>query len=173
VFNPASGNITDIDYKEDGSSVKNYVFGGGSEDQGLRLRRDAYDAQSIQDWSRIEVFNDASSADTSAKLDLENNKKLAELSRGEISISFKINNAGQYQYGEHYTFGDKVTCVWPDAGIQLTNTITGVTVNFQEGQPMDIDLSIGHPNLNRLFPGKALANYITVLRKGLSVLARH
>lgn len=173
VFDSNSGNVSSIEYIEDASGVKNYIIGGGTGDGAARLIREGFDSQSILDWGRIEAFLDSSSDATSPVLDLSILKKLAESGRGIKSLTFKINNAGLYQYGVDYKFGDKVTAVYADAGVILTDTIMGCTVNFEAGQLLDVELSISAPNITRLLPGKALANYIAALRRNIGVQARH
>lgn len=173
VMDSSSGNISEIDYIEDSSGVKNYVYGGGAGDAGARLIREGYDSQSILDWGRIETFLDSSSDATSAALDLSILKQLASSGRGTKSLTFKVNNAGRYRYGIDYTYGDKITAIYADAGVILSDMITGCTVKFEEGQLMDVDISIGVPNLTRIAPGKALASYIQALRKALGQQLRH
>lgn len=176
-FDTAGGNVSDVEYIEDGTPIRNYAYGGGPGDGAARMIREGVDTQSVLSYGRIEDFVDASSVDTTDELDIEILKRLSDVSQPIVSLSFKINVAGRYEYGTDFRFGDKVTALWHDANegldLSLTDEISGITVALNEGGPVSIDLSIGQPNLFRLSPGRSLASYIRGMRSGLSVLQRH
>lgn len=174
VFDVNSGTgIANVEYIEDGTPVKNVTYGGGAGDGAARMVRVGFDSQSVLDWGRIEDWLDSSGSGTTDFLDLEILKHLSENSRGVRSLTFKIGSGGRYQYGTHFNFGDRVSAIWSDLGLGITDVIRGITVTLAEGHIADIELSIGAANLNRLQPGKAFALYLRALKRFTSVGARH
>lgn len=173
LFDMAGGNALNIEYVEDGTGIKNYVYGGGPGDDAARMIREGYNQTSIDDWGRIEEFLDQSGVKTTAELDLEILKELDETSRGGPSLTFTIGQAGRYEYPVDFKFGDRVSAIWLEAGLTLTDVISGLTINLEDSGAFTIEMSIGQPNLFRLAPGRALARFIRAIRNDVGIMQRH
>jgi hypothetical protein len=172
MFDMGGGNALNVEYVEDGTAVRNYIYGGGTGDDAARLMREGFNQESIDGWGRIEEFLDTNAA-TSPELDLEILKKLEEVSRGGPSLTFTIGQAGRYEYPADFAFGDKVSALWHEAGLTLTDVISAITLSLEENGSLGVEMSIGAPNLFRLSPGRALARFIKALRGEVGLMQRH
>lgn len=172
LFDTAGGNVLDVEYVEDGTSLSNYIIGGGTGDGASRLIREGFNTQSIDDWGRLEEFLDTS-AKTSPELDVEILKKLDEVSRAGPSLSFTVGRAGRYEFPVDFQFGDRVSAIWKEAGLTLTDVISGITMTLEENEGFQIEMSVGQPNLFRLAPGRAIARFIRAMRGEVGLMQRH
>lgn len=173
IFTLSTGNASNVEWVDDGTNVKNYVYGGGPGDGAARMIREGFHAESITRWGLVEDFVDATSVATTGELDVEIAKKLAESAFPEASLTFTVNAIGIYQYGVDFTFGDEVSAVWSATGQTYSGRISGLTVSLNEGESTTLDMSVGAPNLSRLDTGRMLAYYIRSMNANVGRLVRH
>ena len=142
VFSPENGNIKLVGYYESLLNSKNVAYVGGQGEANLRdVDEVAKDAGTYTDLNRREIFIDARDLDTTAKMLVRGNEKLAELGE-ENSIEIENINTEYYRFGYEYDVGDIVTIKYPDI-IEVDARILEVALEITPNDGLTNKIIIG------------------------------
>lgn len=149
LFSFTAENLIDCEYEDDGLSLVNRLYVGGSGSGSDRTIVTVNDTPSQADWGLQEGFLDyrIGGANSSA-LTTAGNLFLKALTATErISATFQETDGCRYRI--HWDVGDTVTVEIPDLDLLIDLQITAVTVTINQGDAYpELTVQFGLPPMN-------------------------
>lgn len=130
IFALERGNMANPQYRQLRMDEKTVSIVGGQGEDAARtvaVRTGANYSAS----NDVEVFTNATDADTTAGLNTRGDAALKEAQARE-EFSFDVLQTPATVYGQHYTLGDLVTAINPFTGVSMTLKIDEVTITLDE-----------------------------------------
>lgn len=140
-FGEAWGNLTEGEYEEDYSEEISYVYAGGQGVADMRVIQEVEDLirEATSPWNRREAWADARNEAATAGVAGKGNAVLAD-GRPKKRFKARLLDFGQFRYGVHWDFGDRVSCEY--RGQWFDAMVRSVVVSVDQKGRESIDVRV-------------------------------